>query len=128
GYRFTAQRLVPLALEDEETEAEALLPGADRIGEPAEVLASVRHRDGSERALIFAMPCGSGLAIYDLMPDEAPDDIPIVWRLADPARRLAELGAMVAVDRACGRDLKQPAAYNLTIDDRPASFDYFTVK
>jgi hypothetical protein len=78
---------------------------------------------------VFAIPYGAGTVICDLAAEDPAvnGEMPILKRLSDPAMRLHELGALIAAERASGRDAEEPGSYNLTLDDRPANFDYFSL-
>jgi hypothetical protein len=127
-YRMANHWLLPQVLRDEVTKAEAKLPGAELADSAAQVLAAAQV-GGAELAFVFAVQCGSGIVIYDLLADEVPGGAltPIVRRLADPAARCFDLGALAAVNHATGRPSSTVGSCNLVIDDRPRDFDYFNV-
>jgi hypothetical protein len=83
---------------------------------------------GQERPLVFAINCGDGVVIVDVAAEGLSTalDTPIVQRLQDPISRVANLGALFAVELAGGRNLEDPGCYSLVLDDRPANNDYFT--
>jgi hypothetical protein len=126
-YLLADHRLLPEVLRNETVRAEVNLPVAQLGDSPAQVLVAVPS-GGKELAFVFAMRCGSGIIIYDLLSDQTPAgaSTPIVRRLADPAARAFELGALAAVGHALGRLHRKPVAYNLVLDDRPRDLDYFS--
>lgn len=126
GYRLADNSLVPRVVAAEQVTGDFDLPVAQGLG-PAAVPLLLARQDGNERPVIFAFRSGAGVAIYDVNPDEEGPEAPLLDRLADPRGRYANIGALIAVDRAAGRDTDYLPSYNLTIDDRPANFDYFTV-
>jgi hypothetical protein len=127
--RFSDHALLPSALEGEEIVREVQALGANWADGPFEELLSGSFADGKRRAIIFAKRAGQGVVIYDLQPSDGveKDSRPMLTRLEDPATRSSCVGALAAVDRACGRDAKHPIAFNLTIDDRPTNYDYFNL-
>jgi hypothetical protein len=129
GYRFTASRMLPAVLANEEmVEGLFHVPGAELLNPAIEQLLTVRHVDGVERAAIFALRYGSGCVIYDLhTQNDAGADAPIVARLARPEMRHQDIGALVAANRAAGMEPAELPPFNLTIDDRPVNFDHFNV-
>jgi hypothetical protein len=127
-YRFGTSALVPSVLRGEAANALIAVSGAESLPSNAEVLLSVRHLDGVERAVIFALRHGHGRVIYDLHADFDGSEYPIIARLADPRTRPAEVGALIAVNQVGSNVGEQPAPFNLTIDDRPAGHDYFNTE
>jgi len=126
AYRFTQHPMIPLALRGEESAlSEAIDCVVDQSGIAPEPIMLARDADGAEFPLVFAWRCGRGAIICDLQRDDADAEVPLIWRLADPAQRAAALSALVAVERAAGRDVERPVALNLTIDDVPLPYDYF---
>lgn len=67
---------------------------------------------------------GQGAIICDVQPDDDSADTPLIWRLADPVQRCANVSALIAIERASGRDVSTPVPFNLTIDDIPLEYDY----
>ena len=126
GYRFTNDPIVPGALRGEGAQSQFELPGAEGLETVARPLLRTHSSGKQERASIFALPCGAGLVICDLLPVEPFANEPIIARLSQPSKRCANVGALLAMDITQGRDLELRAAFNLTIDDRPASHDYFS--
>jgi len=126
GYSFTSHRLMPKPLEGEHFDAEIPSALAATVGSPSEPLVVTRTSDGGERSLIFAIPSGAGFVICDLTAQTEPSDeeSPILSRLIDRAQRLRNIGPLIAVDFATGRNFKDPGFYNLTLDDRPANYDF----
>ncbi len=125
-HSFTSHRLMPKPLEGEHLEAEIPSAVAATVGLPSEPLVVTRTAEGGEGALIFAIPSGAGFVICDLTPDTEPSDeeSPILSRLIDRAQRLRNIGPLIAVDFATGRNFKDTGFYNLTLDDRPANYDF----
>ena len=129
GYSLSDNHLVPHALRGEKVTG---------VSEPAPVyvpnilhaqlLVSGLTSDGSSIPLVFAIPHGAGTMICDLVSEDRAvnGEMPILKRLSDPAMRLHQLGALIAAERASSRDAEEPGYYNLTLDDRPANFDYFS--
>ncbi len=124
SYRFTGSPLVPQVLHDEECAYGLPMCGACELSAGAEALMLACSRDGSPLPVIFACRTGKGVVICDLQPDEPGANSPIAWRLADPLQRCANIGALIAVDHAAGRDLSAPAAVNFTVDDVPLAYDF----
>ncbi|HZO81760.1 MAG TPA: hypothetical protein VFB33_08695 [Candidatus Binataceae bacterium] len=129
GYRFTTGAIVPAVLMNEETTGAFEAAGAELEGFPVQPLMTVRHVDGVERAGIFMLECGRGCVIYDLHPEEedagSQSGVALLMRLVRPDTRHHAVGTLFAADRAAGRDVKRPPAFNLVIDDRPTNFDHF---
>lgn len=125
GYRFTRSRLVPAVLRGEEGLYGLPLLVATELGGQAEALMLACGRDGAQFPVIFAYRSGMGAVICDFQPDQAGADSPIAWRLADCVQRAANIGALIAVDCAAGRDMSAPVAVNFTIDDVPLAYDFF---
>ncbi len=128
GYRFTESRMLPSVLTGEEMVGDPFdAPGVERrFNAVTEEVLIVRHLDGVERAAIFALRYGRGCVIYDLTPeDEAGANVPLVAQLANREVRHLNVGALIAVNRLVGMEPTQLPPFNLTIDDRPASFDHF---
>jgi hypothetical protein len=126
---FARHPTIPGVLQGEQSECELSLPGVDEFSGAIEGLLLARHIDGRERPVIFALECGAGRVIYDLQQEDGSvdhHDVPIVRRLADRRLRCGEVGALIAVERACCRDLQRRSPINLTIDDRPANYDYLS--
>jgi hypothetical protein len=125
GYRLAEHDLVPAVLRTETAQAEMALPGAQLADCAAQGLACAAT--GAMLPFIFALPWGLGVVIYDLLPDDVPlgAETPILQRLAEPAARYAELGALIAVNYAVGRENATIGAYNILLDDRPRNYDYF---
>jgi len=123
GYRISNHGLLPRVLRNEAVSVELALPAAQVSDCSVEGLAFA----GATLPFVFAIRCGAGVAIYDLLPDQVPfgAQTPIVRRLAQPAARCSELGALAAVNHATQRDSASVGAYNLLLDDRPRNFDYF---
>lgn len=126
---FARHPMIPSVLQGEESECDLSLPGAGEFSGRIAGLLSARHIDGRERPVIFVLECGAGRVIYDLQREDEPadhHDAPIVRRLADRKLRCGDVGALLAVERACRRDSQRRSPFNLTIDDRPASYDYLS--
>jgi hypothetical protein len=129
GYRLADHPLLPRVLRNETVEAAVELPAA-RIADATVSTLAARSGDGAENLpFIFAVPCGDGVVIHDLLADEVPVGAmtPIARRMADPAGRCFDLGALAAVNHASQRSADKVSAYNLVLDDRPRNFDYFNV-
>ena len=129
GYRLADHWLLPQVLRNEVSGAALDLPAAHTAEGTVQALASRLGAGAGELAFICAIPCGGGVVIYDLMPDEVAlgAAAPIAKRLADPAARCFDLGALAAVNHASGRPAATLAQYNLVLDDRPRNLDYFNV-
>jgi hypothetical protein len=125
-YRFTADPLVPPALADEAIDGSFALPAAESVDAARALLVAITPQ-GSQRAVIFAINAGAGIAIYDPQNDNDPAAIAetsLVERLAEPHARLADAGALMAANWAAGYRRRSPVAYDLVLDDRPRSFDW----
>jgi len=130
GYSLSDNHLVPHALRGEKVTG---------VSEPAPIyvpntlhvrlLVSGLTSDGGSIPLVFAIAHGAGTVICDLVAEDLAvnGEMPILKRLSDPAMRLHQIGALIAAERASGRDAEEPGYYNLTLDDRPANFDYFSL-
>ncbi len=126
GYNLSADSAIPNVLQNESSVADLELPTSDLSATAATILLFERGSTGKEAISLFAFRHGKGLAIYDLFPSAPVDDDPILFRLTDAAKRCANLGPLIAIDSATGRDNQRPASFDLVIDDRPASFDYLS--
>lgn len=129
SFSFSSHRLMPRALEGEHVDAEIPSAFAATVVPPSEPLVVTRPLHGAEYALIFAIPWGAGVVICDLTAHTEPPDekSPILSRLIDRAQRLRNIGPLIAVDFATGRNFKDPGFYNLTLDDRPANYDFLSL-
>jgi len=126
AYRFTHHPMIPSSLRGEEGRlSEALVCISSQSGIAPEPILLARDVDGVEFPIAFAWRHGRGAIVCDLQPEETEADTPLIWRLADPVQRRIAVSALVAVDRAAGRELDRPIAFNLTIDDVPLPYDYF---
>ncbi len=128
SYRIGHGALIPAALENESGQGRFAYNRALGLAEPAEPLAFVRGPEGGELPIAFAMPCREGIVICDLQADELAEaacEAPILERLATTAIRPWEVAALLAVERACGRDIKHRVPFDIVLDDRPANFDFF---
>jgi hypothetical protein len=127
GYRFTASRMLPAVLVGEEASPGILEGGGARcLPAQAMPLVILRDVDGNERAATFALRHGNGCVIYDLHRENTRcAQQPLVHWLADPETRHREVGALVAADCVVHQDPNRLPPFNLTIDDRPISFDHF---
>ncbi len=126
GYSLSADRAIPGVLRNESSVADLDLPISDLSATHATILMFERGSTGKEAVSIFAFRHGKGLAIYDLVPSPPVDDSPILSRFTDAAKRCANLGPLIAIDSATGRDNQGAESFNLVIDDRPADYDYFS--
>jgi hypothetical protein len=130
GYSLSDDRLLPHALRGENvrgiSERAPVCVLSNNLR--AHLLVSGLASDGSSLPLLFAIPYGAGAVICDLAPEDRGDvEMPILKRLSDPALRVHEIGALIAAERASGSVAEEPGYYNLTLDDRPVNFDYFSV-
>lgn len=123
GYRIANHALLPRVLRNEAVSTEVALPAAQVNDSSVKGLAYA----GAALPFVFAIQCGAGVVIYDLLPDAVPigAETPIARRLAHPAARCSEIGALAAVNHATQRESASVGAYNLLLDDRPRNFDYF---
>jgi hypothetical protein len=126
-YHVRPHCLAPAALRGETEVGNFQIPGVDAAEGAIEPVLVARYDDGAERTAVFVVRCGSGVAIYNLLADDATFPGPIVDRLADPWLRAGSLGALIAANRAAGRDPDRVIRFNLTLDDRPANLDFFNV-
>ena len=126
GYQVSADPAIPSVLRNESSVADLELPTSDLSATAASILLFERGSTGKEAVSIFAFRYGKGLAIYDLIPSASVGADPILFRFTDATKRCANLGPLIAIDSATGRDNQRPVCFNLVIDDRPASFDYFS--
>ncbi|HVN29805.1 MAG TPA: hypothetical protein VMT64_15020 [Candidatus Binataceae bacterium] len=124
AYRFTDHPLVPAVLRGEQAPLDTSMIGASDLSGDAEPFLIARDSAGAEFPVAFACRLGNGAIICDLQPD-VNLDTPLIWRLADPAQRCANASALIAADRASGRDFSAKVPFNLTIDDVPLAYDYF---
>jgi hypothetical protein len=125
GYQFSTHPILPAAIAGERVAAHIEMPQAVGLEDPACPIVSSVEDFGPARPSIFAIEIGAGIAIFDLHADREVEDLELLADLAAPSRRAATVGALVAVDRAAGRDAAIPAPVNLVIDDRPINYDYF---
>jgi hypothetical protein len=123
---LTADPLIPRPLRCERLAAAVDCVGAGEL--PATMMPlMLAHPAGAPPvAVVFAIQHGAGFVICDTVADDGGGR-PIFERLSDPAARTAAIGALIASELASGRDLEDPGTYNLTLDDRPANLDYFSL-
>jgi hypothetical protein len=127
SYRFGDGPLIPAALENESEHGRFEFRCALGLTESAEPLILAHGLDG-EHPTCFAIACEAGVVICDLQDDTLPEsavNAPILERLGACALRAREASALIAVERASGRDFKHPMAFAIVLDDRPANFDFF---
>jgi hypothetical protein len=122
--RVTQDRLIPAVLRGEETPLEGEVTCAFDLSGPIAPILLARDANGAESAVVFACRTGRGVIICDVQPDDESGDTPLIWRLADPDQRHLNLSALIAADRAAGRDVSRAVSFNLTIDDIPLGYDY----
>ncbi len=125
SYRFTHDPMIPAVLRGEQSALRNAVNCAYNLSGPAEPILIARDADGAESPVVFAYRAGRGAIICDVQPDDRAPDTPLIWRLADPVQRCATASALIAVERAAGRELDSPVPFNLTIDDIPLAYDYF---
>jgi hypothetical protein len=126
GYHLSTDSAIPRVLQNESSVADLELPISDLSATSATALLFAEGSTGKEAISIFAFRYGKGLAIYDLLPSAPVGDDPILFRFIDAAKRCANLGPLIAIDSVTRRDNQRPVRFNLVIDDRPVSFDYFS--
>jgi hypothetical protein len=124
SYRFTDHEMIPAVLRGEESSLGGALNCAFDLSGPIEPILLARDEHGAESPVIFGYRVGKGAIICDVQPDDENSDSPLIWRLADPASRCANISALIAVERAAARDVSAPIPFNLTIDDIPLGYDY----
>jgi hypothetical protein len=123
AYRFTNHAMIPVVLRGEAAQlANAIKVATDLSGSFEPIL--LARDKGIESPVIFASAVGQGAIICDVQPDDDCADTPLIWRLADPGQRCASVSALIAVERASGREVSTPVPFNLTIDDIPLEYDY----
>ena len=127
AYLFSASRKVPSVFRGEIVNFLSEVRGAEGLSQRADIQLSVRHLDGVERALIFSFPHGQGQVVYDLHEHWEGSEDPIIARLGDPRIRPGELGPLMVMNQVCGMTGNRLSQFNLTIDDRPANYDYFNI-
>jgi hypothetical protein len=127
SYHLVRHAQMPAVLADESEQGQFMIPGADDLPAEVEPLVVAEHSDGRQRPAVFAKRFGAGLVLYDLHPEDAASDTPIVARFADPVLRSQNVGALIAADWAAGVDPRTPPPFNLTLDDRPSNLDFFNV-
>lgn len=123
SYRFHCHPLLPPMLAGYEALGQFTIGGVAELP-PAYEPVLTANGEGPERAAIFVHRHQAGMVVFDLGSDEHETDAGLLFRLADPQSRVETVGGLIAVDRACGRDLRRPVGFNLTLDDRPANRDY----
>jgi len=124
SYQFSSHRILPTAIAGERVAAHLSMPQAAGLRDPVRPILSSMDRFAPARPSIFAIEIGAGLAIFDLYEDPDVEDLELLADLATPARCVANIGALAAVDWAAGRNPAVPAPINLVIDDRPVNCDY----
>jgi len=127
SHNFPAHKLLPSVLRVEHSEGPFSSGGSPDLQPPYEPLMYAKALNNEPLAVLFAYNYCEGCAIFDLTSDAGTDVSPLLLRLADPAGRARHLGALISIDRAVGRDFDWPVAFNLTIDDRPIDYDYFSL-
>jgi len=124
-YRIESNSQVPAVLHEETGCADS--PLAYAVGLPANAvpLASTQLETDEWCPFLFAIKCGAGVVICDLLPDSPSValEVPIVERIASSSKRHAELGALVVARLATGLSPERRPPLNLIVDDRPANFD-----
>src|SRR5262249_53674550 len=99
GYRFTNSPLLPRALRGEATTlGPREVPAAVALPADAIHLMKAEEADGSEGTTIFSLRRGNGVVIFDLHPETGDAETPLVERLANPATRFEEVGALSAAN------------------------------
>ncbi len=127
AYLFSASPKVPRVLRQEIANFLVEVRSAEGLTSNAEVQLSVRHIDGVDRAVIFSSRYGRGEVIYDLHESWEGSGDSIIARLADPLRRPAEIGPLIALNQVSSDAEDQLAPFSLMIDDRPTHYDYFNI-
>ena len=125
--RLTADPLIARPLRDERIAAAADCVGAGDLTASMMPLIVAEAADEAPVTVVFAIQFGDGFVICDTIAEDS-GGASIFERLAEPATRAASIGALIAAELASGRDLEDPGLYNLTLDDRPANLDYFTLR
>jgi hypothetical protein len=125
GYQFSTHPILPDAITDERVITSLNMPTAIGLGNSVRPIVSSVDRSGFATPSIYSIEVGAGIAIFDLHPDHGYDEHDLLTELATPAKRLASIGALAAVDWVAGRNPALPAPINLVIDDRPINLDYF---
>jgi hypothetical protein len=122
--RFAHHPLVPRALIDETATVNLQHPAAARPFPGLEMLVAAKDPAARRWPVVFALQAGAGRVIFDLL--DLPQDVerPIIERLSDPAERLLNLGALLAVDAIA--PARPTSSFALVLDDRPTNLDYFT--
>jgi hypothetical protein len=123
SFRLCDAATLPQALRGEELPAGGAAAVAVGLNGHCRTLMAA-EQGGSRAPALFRLECGAGAVIYD--PNSGADETgnPIVERLATPRGILAGTGALVAANLANQRRWQAPTSFNITIDDRPANFDY----
>jgi hypothetical protein len=122
--RFTDHAMIPAVLRGEETFFPRSINRAYDVSGDVESILLARDDDGVELPVVFACRAGKGVVICDVQPVDETPDTPLIWRLADSVQRCQMISALIAVERAVGRDTSSPVPFNLTIDDIPLGYDY----
>jgi hypothetical protein len=125
AHRFTHHAIIPAVMRGEEGGFSAALNCISNVSASIEPILLVRDEDGVEFPGVFVCGLGKGAVICDVQPEPENTETPLIWRLADPVQRCLHASALIAVDRAAGRDQSTRVPFNLTIDDIPLGYDYF---
>ena len=125
GYQFSTHPILPGAIAGERIITKLNMPIAVGLDDSVRPIVSNLHRSGLGTPSIFSIELGAGIAIFDLHPENENYERELLAEVAAPTRRTASIGALVAVDRAAGRNPAVSVPINLVIDDRPINFDYF---
>lgn len=134
SHTFSGHPLLPAVLHGESAENFHNISVARGSSALAQPLMLARTDDGAIASPLFAVNLGAGVIICDLIAGslkgaavETTQRL-LLRLLEDPASRLQIIGALVAFDRALGRDSARPVACDIVLDDRPVNFDYFNIR
>jgi hypothetical protein len=124
GYAFSDAPMLPHALRNERLSSIFKASVAEGLNGHCSVLGSVESEGNVSAPALFSLRVGAGTVIYDLNSQSESVHDPIIRRLATADGIVANCGALVAANMAAGYGSCEPSKFNITIDDRPANFDY----
>lgn len=124
GYEYGDDRTLPHSLRRERMSGSFNLAVAEGLNGNCRTLAAVRDERGRAAPALFGLNVGAGTVIYDLNSQPGDTDTPIVRRLAAADGMARNAGSLVVANLASGYEWREPANFNITIDDRPTNFDY----
>ncbi len=126
GYRARKSELVARLLDAEGDGVSFASSWFEQVPCGFELLFTGRRSTGAEVPLVIGRKFGAGALILDATTATGSSRAAL-WELARPEVRVQALGALAAAHLALEKAGWEGPPVCLTIDDRPANFDYFNV-